>query len=60
MNENSNEKKLTPAAVFLAKTKKGQVVRKGYADSKGQVFIPPKKGGEETWKKKLEQKGYSF
>lgn len=51
---------LTPTSVLMAKNKAGTVMRKGYADPNGQVFLPPKTGSEETWKKKMEQKGYSF
>ncbi len=57
--------KLTPTTVqltnpkYLNKRKKNSN-RSGYADTNGQVFLPPNPKRESNWKKKMEQKGHRF
>lgn len=54
--------KLTKCVVFLAKLpKNGTKTCAGYQDENGQNYVPPRSGKKfDSWKKKLESKGYEF
>ncbi len=57
-----DNKRLSPTTIFLAKSgKRGTKTRSGYQDEAKQVFLPPANAKRASaWKKKLEERGYSF
>lgn len=52
---------LSSTVVFCGKNRKGQKSRPGFENADKLVFLPPKSEKRASaWRKKMEQKGYTF